>query len=77
MKLVEGNTEKLDNMCKNITMLRRRRNLTVTEVAIKTGVPQHLLLRVENGIVSPEFGLDYLFRICRFYEVSPCQLFHP
>ena len=53
---------------RSLSLLRQERGLSQRQVATELGISQALLSHYENGIREP--GLNFVIRVCDFYNVS-------
>ena len=58
----------MNNFSRIITLLRKERGITQKQVAMDLGISQALLSHYEKGL--RECGLDFLVRLCDYYNVS-------
>ena len=58
----------MNNFGRIITLLRKERGITQKQVAMDLGISQALLSHYEKGL--RECGLDFLVRLCDYYNVS-------
>ena len=58
----------MNNFSRIITLLRKERGITQKQVAQDLGISQALLSHYEKGL--RECGLDFLVRLCDYYNVS-------
>lgn len=72
MDYIEENNRQVRNMRTNCKYLRIAHGCTVEQLSAQTQISKEDLLAIENG---QDFELSLLIRLCRFYQVSPCQLF--
>lgn len=54
-------------MRSRLAELRNERHLSVNKLAFLTGVPRHLITRIEEGLVK-KIPLDAIQRLCNFFE---------
>lgn len=54
--------------------LRQLRNLSVGQLAERTGVPKATLARWDNGESSPSVGSKHLASIAEFFDMSLAEL---
>jgi transcriptional regulator with XRE-family HTH domain len=62
----------LQNLAKKIRELRRRRKLTLQQMAKEIAMSPSLVSQVERGMLKP--SLETLLRIAKLFEVSPGYL---
>ena len=58
----------MNNFSRIITLLRKERGITQKQAALDLGISQALLSHYEKGL--RECGLDFLIRLCDYYDVS-------
>ena len=58
----------MNNFSRIITLLRKERGITQKQAALDLGISQALLSHYEKGL--RECGLDFLIRLCDYYNVS-------
>ncbi|MBR5251304.1 MAG: helix-turn-helix domain-containing protein [Oscillospiraceae bacterium] len=58
----------MNNFSRVITLLRKERGITQKQAAMDLGISQALLSHYEKGL--RECGLDFLVRLCDYYNVS-------
>ena len=58
----------MTNFSRVITLLRKERGITQKQAAMDLGISQALLSHYEKGL--RECGLDFLVRLCDYYNVS-------
>ena len=58
----------MSNFSRMITLLRKERGITQKQAAMDLGISQALLSHYEKGL--RECGLDFLVRLCDYYNVS-------
>ena len=58
----------MNNFSRVITLLRKERGITQKQAAMDLGISQALLSHYEKGL--RECGLDFLIRLCDYYNVS-------
>ena len=56
----------------NLKRFRKRTNLSQHEVALKTGMEQKTISKIENYLEN--IGIDKLDQLCRGLEISPYEL---
>lgn len=66
--------KKLTVLCKNITFLRKKNNLTKTEMARVLHIGIKSLSRIENGEFPPRLSCEILFRLYSQFGVDPTDL---
>ena len=67
MTIREINQTQCDNLCRNITVLARRQELTMTQLSEKTGVPAKLLIPLEQMILSDALTAGHLLDLCEYF----------
>ena len=58
----------MNNFSRIITLLRKEKGITQKQAALDLGISQALLSHYEKGL--RECGLDFLIRLCDYYNVS-------
>ena len=63
--------------CQNIAYLRRKHNLTKTQMSAMLGVSIRTLNRIENGIFPERLGISILEKILLNFRISPSKILSP
>jgi len=70
----EENKKQVQNMRENFISLRRSKGWSIQELSEISGIDIKTLADIEEG---QDFDIDYLFRLCRLYNISPHRIFFP
>ena len=61
--------------CKNIKYLRVANKLSKTKMAKMLGISVKSLNYIENGIIPKGLGCNAIFRLSKYFKLTPAQLF--
>ena len=61
-------------ICRNFRQLRGQRNWSFKKLSQVSGINENILINIENG---KDFGTQYLIKLCRVYDIKPCDIFLP
>lgn len=64
----------LKTLCFNVKKLCGEKEITISELSKKTGVPVYLLQKLERGEVSKRFVAAHLLLICEYFKIMPSDL---
>ncbi len=67
--------QEFKNLGKNIQILREKKNISLLEMAYKTGIRKEYLQKIENGIAYGVLMERHLLRIADALDVSIVNLF--
>lgn len=65
------------NLCKNITALRKMHNMSKKEFAKKLGVGVGSISKLENGVTTARINSDFLYAVYFEFNILPSKLFSP
>ena len=67
----------IDQLCKNILLLRQRSHLSQAEMADKLGISLPALQSIECGFLPEDSDWSILFRINTTFHIPPDKIFLP
>jgi len=74
MDIQEENERQNKQMQKNFKFLREQRNWSIQKLSEISGIGEKNLTGIETG---KDFGMLYLFKLCRIYDLKPHEVFSP
>ncbi len=75
MKNKKFNDQYVENFCNNVTMLRKKNNLTQKEMAKICKIGVKSLSLIEHGTLPQRISADVLFSIQRHFQIPVHKLF--
>ena len=69
------NDKYIENLCKNIKLMRTQNNFTQQEMAKILGIGLSSLKKLEEGTVPSLLGINILFIINNIFGVAPASIF--
>jgi len=68
----KNNMEQISAMWKNLRLLREQKGWSIDELSQISGINKKNLAKIESGKV---FDIQYLFILCRLYNIKPHEIF--
>lgn len=75
MKSSSKGGQEIKALCSNIRSLRIKRQITLEDLSLYTGIKEGDLLQLESGILPEDFGVDEFFKLCNYFFVKPYSMF--
>lgn len=75
MDVSEENAKELETLCRNLRMLRHKRNISIQQLSRETGVSESILKQIEQNYIPEEFDAAHLCTLCEFYAIKPYKIF--
>ena len=73
---MELTTDKeIKNFGKNLTNLRKERELTFNALSKECGISVYMLRNFEKATITPRAGVGHLYILARYFDISMVKLF--
>ena len=68
--------EAMENkFCRKVSEIRLRKNISLEELARRSGLPMNMLEALERGVIPEEMMVDDAFDLARVFQCKVYELF--
>lgn len=67
----------LITFAENLKLLRQQHKISIPTLSQQTGIPEKILLEVDQHIFSDDLDILALIALCKYFHLKPSEFFLP